>query len=474
MYQSVLRNLSWGDVSTSPFLTALRAAACDGVLSIKFNVDGLNMNFRSPDFMCGRIVGTIGPASSSEPAHLVIGRHFLAVAAPGGNFFTPVHGINFFAGLIDASANCIYLDLGNALSTVAPGGNLNDLGELTLGFYEPTASPGNPAGSVVSLGQIPSDYASDSTWYTRTAGVVALPSTPAQLEAVAHAPLTLYAAASTPSIFISESTIGLFVRADRFVFRLSPGDAVEIPVYASQWGQPLPDITVNFAADPSQLQPSNNISPNDVPPVATPASALAFNASAVTNAQGVATLSLTASDPGTPRYFNQGQDYGLDGQVYGIRPSFADSQFSGPVNQWNFISFLLWSGFTPSDPVTWDDLQPIFQQYANLYPVMNRFLNLGDYDAVVANAHLLTLAFGLDVANPNSMPVTRDLSPAKRTAILSWLKNPLPGAKVSPKSRRPSPEPEVAVEPAASESLQREIPRGGKAAAAARRLILRR
>ncbi len=470
MYQSVLRNLHWGDVSASPFLSVLRTAASGGLLSIKFNVDGLNMDFTSPDFMCGRIVGTIGPADSTEPAHMVIGRQFMAAAAAGGNFFTPLGGINFFAAVVDEPASCIYLDLGNALSTSAPGADLNDLGNLTLGLYDPIASPGNPAGSVVPVSQIPSDYASDSSWYSRTAGVVALPLTAAQLQAVSQAPLLLYVPAATPSIFITEWNTGAFVRADNFVFRLSPEDAVEIPVYASQWGQPLAGITINFVPDSSQLQPSNNIS-DDVPPVAEPLSALAFNPNAITNAQGVATLSLKASDPGTPRYFNQGQDYGLDGQVYGIRPAFADSQLSGPRNQWNFISVLLWSGFVPSDPITWDDLQPTFQQYANLYPVMNRFLNLGDYDSVVANAHLLTLAFSLDIGNANSMPVTRDLSPAKRAAILSWLKNPLSGATRAAKAAEPSAL-RRAVVAGERPSCGEHMPRGGKAAAAARRLVL--
>ncbi|HEY0350222.1 MAG TPA: hypothetical protein VGC60_18955, partial [Pyrinomonadaceae bacterium] len=49
MYQSVLTNLQWCDVSASPFLIALQQAAGDGLLSIKFNVDGLNMSFKSPD-----------------------------------------------------------------------------------------------------------------------------------------------------------------------------------------------------------------------------------------------------------------------------------------------------------------------------------------------------------------------------------------------------------------------------------------
>lgn len=467
MYQSVLTNLQWGNVSASPFLQALQAAASDGLLSIKFNVDGFNMDFTSPDFMCGRINGTIGPATAAEPLHMVLGRQFMAatpVPVPPNVFFVPAGGINFFPAVVDTAASCILLDLGNALSTLTPGGPPNDLGDLSLCV----------AGTVTPLGTIPSQgsggYASDPTWTDRTAGIVSLPLTAAQLSAIAAAPLVLSGSGTNT---ISEWTSGAFVRADTFVYRMSPGDVANVTVYATQWGQPLQGASVGFVADPSQLQPGSGFPYICTsPPVAVPTSALTFNASATTNSAGCATLTLTGSDPGTPRYFNNGQDYGLDGQVYGVRPGFIDAQYSQgqPVNQWNFVSVLLWSGFTPSNPVNWNDLQPIFQQYANLYPVMNRFLNLGDYSSVVANASLLLLAFGLDPTNPNAMPVTRDLSPAKRQAILSWLKNPLPGGPAkTPEARPASATPAAAAATGATASF---AAKGGKASAVARRLAL--
>jgi hypothetical protein len=465
MYQSVLRNLRWGDVAASPFLTALRQAASGGVLSIKFNVDGLNMDFTAADFMCGRIVGTIGPAAANEPAHLVVGRQFMATAAQGGNFFTPVGGINFCAAVVDTAARCLFLDLGNALTTAAPRGSFNNLGDLSVSAVD-------AAGTTIQLGTIAATgaggYAQDATWYARTAGVVALPLTAAQIQSIAALPLTI---SGNPNIQISEWNSGAFVRADQYVYRMSPGDQVTIPVYAMRWGRPLANVAIGFPLDPSQLQ--GQVTPDQLPwvgaapQVATPAGVLTFNASATTDNNGVARLTVTAGDPGTPRWFSNGADYGIDGQLYGIRPAFADSAtYSGPDNQWNFISFLVWSGFTPANPVTWNDLQPIFQQYANLYPVMNRFLNLADYDSVVAHAHLLKLAYGLNPADPNAMPVTRDLSPAKRNAILSWLDNPLRGT-VTPAA---APVRVAAIAPVARPGPA--VAKGGKAAAAARRLIL--
>lgn len=159
-----------------------------------------------------------------------------------------------------------------------------------------------------------------------------------------------------------------------------------------------------------------------------------------------------------------------------MRPSFADPALAGgpfnPVNQWDFVSFLIWSGWSAAnDPPTWADVEPVFRQYANLYPVMSRFLDLGGYANVVANADLLQLAFSLPPTDPNTMPVTRDLSPAKRAAILAFLANPSEGTPVSRDSvDAVSSEAVLAGPPSAAAAAR--YARGGKAAAAARRLVV--
>ncbi len=423
MYQSVLSGLEWGDVSSSAFLTQLKAAAGDGLLSIKFNVDSFNLSFQSPDFMTGRIVGTIGPASADEPKHLVLGRQFMATSDPDSlppqNFFRPNGNINFCAGVVDDAAGLIYLDLGNALPT-GVGDSLLNMGDLQVQLFNPANFRSATLATVPSLGA--TGYSSDPSWYARTAGVVVLPIPEKYRAAVQRLPLCLVGALGR----INESASGTFVRADTYVFRVSPKDTVAIDVYATQFGLPMSSAVIAFAADASQLQPSNSVNPNDVPPVAIPLTAIGFaNATTVltatTGTNGKATLTLTMDDPGTPRYFNNGTNYGIDGQVYGVRPSFQDADDNAAVNPWNFVSILLWSGYV--EPVTpaWADVQPIFQQYANLYPVMLRFLDMGNEASVIAHADLLTLAFGLNPADPNAMPVTRDLSPAKRSTILAWL-----------------------------------------------------
>ena len=169
-YQSVLTHVEWGEIAASPFLVALRDTTSGGMLSIKFNVDGYNMSFGSPDFTKGRIVGTIGPYGVGEPHHFVAGRHLMAREAATSNFFTPQGQINFCSAMVDSANQRILLDLGNALPTTTAGGAPSDLGTLAVGCVVPDASGGRkllPLGDIAYL---------QPDWYETTAGVVTIPS----------------------------------------------------------------------------------------------------------------------------------------------------------------------------------------------------------------------------------------------------------------------------------------------------------
>ena len=86
---------------------------------------------------------------------------------------------------------------------------------------------------------------------------------------------------------------------------------------------------------------------------------------------------------------------------------------------------LLWDAFDAERAAdVGPALQPIFQQYANLYPVMDGILDLSDYDSVVRAPRPAAARVRAGPSDPNSMPVTRDLSRAKRAAILRWLRSP--------------------------------------------------
>lgn len=473
MYQSVLTDLEWGDVGNSPFLVQLRNRAASGRLSIKFNVDGYDMNFRSPDFTRGRITGSIGPWADGEPQHFVAGRQFMAPAAPQPGFFTPIGGVNFCVAQVDEARGTVHLDLGNALPAEAPGGTMADLGTLSLVCPLPPA-PGDDQPGVLSLGELPATTYTAPNWLESTAGVVSFPAdrslTADEVAAVASNPLTLLRtdAAGQTQVAIAESPGGVYVRADEFVFRLDAGEEATARLYATRLGKPYGGARVITIFDPSQLQAFG-----PAPDVATPPDALDYPVLVVAGDDGVASLPIRATDPGNPRRF-------LDGQVYGLRPVLEETIYSPagpyPFNQWMFISLLVFDAFTPDEPPTWHgSMRPIFQQYFNLYPVMERILDLSDYESVSQRRDLLLLSFGLGEGDPNAMPVTRDLSEAKRRAILRWLSDvgpdgkPLLGAAPPQPAAAPRARAATGEEPAAPERPER----GGKAAAASRRLAVR-
>jgi hypothetical protein len=134
-----------------------------------------------------------------------------------------------------------------------------------------------------------------------------------------------------------------------------------------------------------------------------------------TDAQGSAILTVSAHAIAKPRTF-------IDGQVYGVGYRLAQAdRATGYKNPSNFISILLWSKVEiPAEPIWWDHVQPIFKQYAGLYPVMKDIINLADYDDVVDNKERISAAFMVPEDDVRYMPVTRDLSPAKRQMILTW------------------------------------------------------
>lgn len=458
MWQSVVTVTEWGDVSASPFLLALQASAAanQNLLSMKFNVDCYSMSWPVPgtpgsdQFCRGRLVGTLGPASVAEPRHFVLGRQLMVLQSDANQ--NPL--INYCAAVVDTTAGVIRLDLGNALR-VDSSGTVMNMGALNL-----VVTP-QGANAPVVIGEI--DYTA-ANWYQNTAGVVEVPLPTNLVAVVASNPLGLTMANLGTGVLTGEvpaSTAnginypgGLYVRADLFVFRLSPNEAANVNFYATCYGQPYTGQVISLGLDPNGLQGGTGD-----PDVGTPAGGISFPASLTTDLNGQATLTLTGGNTQNSRGY-------IDGQIYGVGYILTTQSPSYPPNPWNFISALVFDAFTPDSPPTWHgSMQPIFQQYANLYPVMLRFIDLGNLQQVLGYTNMLQLAFGLPIEDPNCMPVTRDLSPAKRTAILEWLSNPLEGTP-------PAATPSLAVKALATPppALAAAAAKGGKSAAMARRI----
>ena len=469
-YQSVLEDVSWPDVSNSALVRALQAATQDGILSIEFNVFGYGRDSTIPRYTMGHIVGTIGPYFRGEPKHFVLGHQLIAVAP---NFTQPAGGINNLQAKLANDGLSLTADFGNTFPILDANSGLMDIGPIQLGVL--TTNPTEVQATVDSvhvlvIGDVP--YLSDG-WYTQTAGVQTFDLTNSRFapQLLAERPLVVLSPIQGTNgykILLQESIDGLYVRADSYVFRADPGETQQAEFYASRFGAALPKATINFSATQGMMGGSgggDKVSPPTrpaapIPTIGTPPKAIAYASAMTTDSNGFAALAFTASaaGPGLPRGY-------LKGQLYGIAYQLA-AQPSGYVsNPLNYVSILTFSKKdVPEHPTWYADIQYLFTQYGNLYPIMGRYVvNLADYAAVVSRIQILTLAFSLPMGDANHMPVTRDLGPGDRATILKWLNTKGPDGL--PPLGTPSQSPNVAdpavVDTQAADSLPKLLPEQG-------------
>lgn len=408
-YQSVLNIIS-GDVGGgSRFLDELSdGGGLPRQLSIKFNVDGYNDDSTSDDFTFGRVVGSIGPYSPSEPKHFLAARALQVPQPP------PQPALNTAYAQVDGDVFSI--DLGNSLPTQSAGGPLANVGRLYL-----ASLPAN--GAPVLIDEI--DYQSPG-WYEQTSGIVSLKLSDAQVSQASGTPLGVVVWNNNfPQGFyplLAEASNGAFLRADDFVFRLNPGESESTTFYATTFGERASGMKISLGYDPTQMQGQADQGPVSGPTViGQPESAFTFPSPIFTGSDGTVDLTFKAGDPGRPRTY-------IDGQLYGVVYALGDSPppVGSVQNPSQILNALVFSGYEASERPTWlRDVQPIFEQYANLYPVMRPIVDLADYASVVNKLSILKRVFHTPVTDPNYMPVTRDLSKAKLDMIRTWLDRPL-------------------------------------------------
>ena len=137
----------------------------------------------------------------------------------------------------------------------------------------------------------------------------------------------------------------------------------------------------------------------------------------MTDENGMAIVNIPTLDP------NKSRGY-IDGQLYGFCYGLTGSRPPNPSSHDNVIVIMLYNGYKDEPSPTWlDNIFPIFKQYAELYPVMTEnFVDLGNYYEVKERKFPILESLALPMSHPNHMPVTRDLSDAKRKVILKWLR----------------------------------------------------
>ncbi|MCW3466356.1 ferritin-like domain-containing protein [Chitinophaga nivalis] len=393
-YQSVLHISRWQHQNESRYLRELAAANPGGAvpdkLSIKFILDGFQSDATSPDFTFGRLVGSIGAYHPQEPVHFVAGRTLQQVFAGLVNFNTAYFVID---------EGVLHLDLGNSLPTEVPGGELFGAGGL---FVEAIPLDGAPP---VLLGEA---AFKTTGWYEKTAGIISIPLVADRLALASKNPLVIRNTVGTSltAIVLKEREDGIAFQPDQTIFRLNPGEQQSTRLHVTAFGKPLPNYKIKVSHDPSFKK-------------GFPDTAIQFPTTLTTGADGTVTLPLKATDPGMPRGpFMDGQSYRLSCWSASVSAALAGNPRT--------VSVRIYSGYTVPETPTWiEHVQPIFQQYANLYPVMKPIVDLSNYAEVLERLHIIKNVFRLPITSPNYMPVTRDLSGPKLTMIRKWLENPL-------------------------------------------------
>ncbi len=475
MYQSVLENIQWYGLSQSPFLTQLSSVSPQ-MLSFKFAVDGYNGNTNSGAlFGMGRMTGAIGPYSPEDPVHFVARRRVFAqnwngVSAPGVPIFeegprkgqtkSPMNAAPF---QIDGST--LTIDLSNSVPTTA----ILQGPFVGLGTVSVVIDPGGM--NTIVTPPLFSSVADYTNQYEKFAGIFQLDlGSNAQLASnhmigihigppsnVSSAVsgigagrlkegLTLAQIGVTPTsvsgamLALSENTDGIFVDVDLNAIRMEYGAPAwssdsdsgtdvtsngQIGLWATQYGAPAANLRVKLQVAQNVYQfPNSQGEPNIISN--NPPSAISWPSSVTTDANGCAILNFTAN--GLQASQKPQEREFIDGQLY----LFSHDYTMDGVQP---ITVLVFENIPPNaNPTWWQDIYPIFYQYARLYPFMRSLIDLSNFSTMASSgtAAKIQKALSLPRTDAAYMPVTRDLSVGKTNLILTWIKNGMPqGTKPS-------------------------------------------
>lgn len=409
VYQSVLENITWGNVSGSRYLQELQSTTQNSSISIEFNLDSYHkLNPGASSFTQGRIVGTVGPYFSGEPFSFVPGRYIRPYDSTGqGNF-----SFNFAQCVVDNQNKVLIVDFGNSIQRQDmwdPATNIDpsiDQGVLTLEVLN-----SNPP--VLWPISYSSDPANDL--YAQTAYVQEFPLSDQAMSAIAANQLAVQQ--NGGSMVMMEAPDGVYIRAENFVLRMNPNDQMTVNLMATQFGAPA-NMTVPILDVTSNFLPAGA---NPPPAVGYPPEALGLPQSPIQITNGQGTFTITAGDTGQPRYNGS-----LDGQVYAVGYATDPGVDFAPDGS-NFVSVHIYEPYSYAPPATWyGNTQVIFKQFGIIYPFMENFVDMTSYGSVYANRKTLMGVFTAEIHDPAYMPVTRDLSEAKRQMILEWLNNDCP------------------------------------------------
>ncbi len=430
MFQSVLTNVAWNlDGIDSPFFDQLRRASEQDQLSIRLTTYGYNTAFGQPRFGYGTVLGAIGPARAAEPRSFVLGRRFMPTTQNGTGDMASTRNIGCFSAAVDEGTGTLQVDLSNALP-LGQGYGIGNLGPLQFALLkDPLVAQDARVGPADFHALAHVDQSDYLQW--GLAGIQQLQLPEDVRRTMDDLPFAILGQQDRDGgwvVEVRETLLGLEVRPEDFAIRLDPNEDrtnhVGTTFYAARYGRPLAGAPLAFWTSGPALDTGNtpvNPKPGTTPkallPVNNvPAFALKFHPPApVTDRHGRADVCIQGPERmGTPREY-------MDGQLYTVAYNFAGTD---PAVQQNFdkLAILVFSTVERKVAPVWDDVQPILQQYANLYPAMSQGLfDFSRREQAEANAFILRFVLDKPIDDPDQMPVTRDLSSARRALLIRYL-----------------------------------------------------
>ncbi|UTH73781.1 hypothetical protein [Chromobacterium sp. IIBBL 290-4] len=485
IWQTILTNVSWNlDAINSPLLQELKAISESqgNALSLRMSTYGYDASLGDSFFSYGLVLGAIGPAyPEREPASFVLGRRFIPAASllpasayPNAQDYFP--NVGWFSAQI--ADDTLYVDLSNALPLAYSAGSTLETS------YQVNVTSGSGSGNpnAVSSGDPNQQYwqqpfiiaqlnstelptspylqpdqyqplatvdISNASLLSRS-GIAAVPIPDSLKATIKQLPLALITSGNPNTgialLLCCEGAGGWEVRAEEFALRLDPNggypdanvnaNETVSAVYVAQYGVPLAKQPVSVQATAQPPQVDTGDCPTDNPPQTTPKAAPpTTNAPAEqvrfaqlageTSEWGRVDLRVSGpSQMGYPRYY-------MDGQLFNYNYNFAPSSPNGAATvqqQFDQYAIVVRSTYVVPNPVTWEDVQPILQQYANLYPVMSQGLfDFSKKEQADANAFILKFVLEKPMDDPDQMPVTRDLSSSKRRALIAYFNQVIEG-----------------------------------------------
>ena len=367
------------------------------ILSMKFNIDQFYTDENHPLYSHGSVRGTIGPATRGEPQGFVRARLLTGSQDDAVNLMPfVIRGEKLFADVGNAFGrtpdNSGYNTsaLGASLCLVAASHKNKDWGRIDVNVSSSYLS------SVIEL-NIPKDIDRSEVFQ-------------------------LYKCDALSDSEPLMTEVDVLVRpTSNFISRLNPGENITKVFFANHRGIPLCGYNITFNVS---LTLASKTTVRKLPNTT---EALTVNpVSVLTNCSGMALVELAASADGPEHQHSY-----LDGDLYDVTycpEGGEEPNFNSSASK---LTLHLYDKFTSPSDVSWwgsgenssDSVYNIFRQYANLYPVMRSIVALDDYHSVIRHRPGLLRTLMLDVNNPGHMPVTRDLSTAKRDMIVNWLKS---------------------------------------------------